>query len=172
MKLLRNLSLGTALGALTVAGGLLGAATTANAQGAPPGFFQIPGTTTALLITGQVGTRGVYDANDAAVDYPALMPISSDILIPLFIPSTGNVNQNGNNAKGGFHFTAKDFSFGFITATPTAWGEMEHRDDHRRRQQPERSGRLRPGVPKCRRGRRVRHVGPLDGRHEWLLDWR
>lgn len=124
MKLLRNLSLGVALGALTAAGGLLGAATTANAQGAPPGFFQIPGTSTALLITGQVGTRGIYDANDYDVDYPALMGISSDILIPLFIPSTGNVSSSGGNNNGGFHFTAKDFSFGFITSTPTAWGNL------------------------------------------------
>jgi hypothetical protein len=124
MKLFRNLSLGVALGALTAAGGLLGAATTANAQGAPPGFFQIPGTTTALLITGQVGTRGIYDANDAAVDYPALMPISSDILIPLFIPATGNVSKSDGNNNGSFHFTAKDFSFGFITSTPTAWGNL------------------------------------------------
>ncbi len=124
MKLFRNLSLGLALGALTAAGGLLGAATAANAQGAPPGFFQIPGTTTALLITGQVGTRGVYDANDAAVDYPALMPISSDILIPLFIPAKDNVSTLGGNNDGGFHFTAKDFSFGFITSTPTAWGNL------------------------------------------------
>jgi hypothetical protein len=124
MKLFRNLSLGVALGALTAAGGLLGAATTANAQGAPPGFFQIPGTTTALLITGQVGTRGIYDGNDYNNAYPGLMGISSDILIPLFIPSTGDLNHAGNNNNGGFHFTAKDFSFGFITSTPTAWGNL------------------------------------------------
>jgi hypothetical protein len=124
MKLIRNLSLGVALGALTVAGGLPGAAPEANAQGAPPGFFQVPGTSTALLITGQVGTRGIYDFNDYNVDYPALMGISSDILIPLFIPSSGNVSRQGNNNDGGFHFTAKDFSFGFITSTPTAWGPL------------------------------------------------
>jgi hypothetical protein len=124
MKLLRNLSLGVALGALTVAGGLLGSATPASAQGAPPGFFAVPGTTTALLITGQVGTRGVYDANDAAVDWPGLTPIGSDILIPLFIPAGPNVSHSGGNNNGSFHFTAKDFSFGFITLTPTAWGEL------------------------------------------------
>ncbi len=123
MKLLRNLSLGMALGALTAAGTLLGVANPASAQ-APPGFFQIPGTSTALLITGQVGTRGIYDANDAAVDYPALMPIGSDILIPLFIPASGNVSTAGRNNDGGFHFSAKDFSFGFITSTPTAWGDL------------------------------------------------
>jgi hypothetical protein len=124
MKLLRNLSLATAVGALTVAGGLLGAAPQANAQGAPPGFFQVPGTSTALLITGQVGTRGIYDFNDYDVDYPALMGISSDILIPLFIPASDNVSKEGNNNSGGFHFSAKDFSFGFITSTPTAWGPL------------------------------------------------
>jgi hypothetical protein len=106
-----------------VAGGLLGAATTASAQGAPPGFFQIPGTTTALLITGQVGTRAVWDSVSAP-DYPAFMATDSDILIPLFIPAS--VNTTGtNNAKGSFHFTTRDFSFGFITSTPTAWGPME-----------------------------------------------
>lgn len=124
MKLLRNLSLGVALGALTVAGGLLGAAPDANAQGAPPGFFQIPGTTTSLLITGQVGTRAIYDADDANVDYPALMENGSDILIPLFIPQTANNSVEGDNNHGGFHFSSKDFSFGFITNTPTAWGPL------------------------------------------------
>ena len=124
MKLFRNLSLGVALGALTVAGGLLGAAPEANAQGAPPGFFQVPGTNTALLITGQVGTRAIYDANDANVDYPALMENGSDILIPLFIPEKGNVSAEGGNNNGGFHFSSKDFSVGFITSTPTAWGPL------------------------------------------------
>ncbi len=123
MKLLRNLSLGMALGALTAAGTLLGVANPASAQ-APPGFFQIPGTSTALLITGQVGTRGIYDTNDYNVDWPALMGISSDILIPLFIPATDNVSKLGGNNNGGFHFSAKDFSFGFITSTPTAWGDL------------------------------------------------
>lgn len=126
MKLFRNLSLGVALGALTVAGGLLGAATTASAQGAPPGFFQIPGTTTALLITGQVGTRAIYDTVSAP-DYPAFMATDSDILIPLFIPSKSSQSEagNANNRKGSFHFSTRDFSFGFITSTPTAWGPME-----------------------------------------------
>ena len=124
MKLFRNLSLGVALGALTVAGGLLGAATTASAQGAPPGFFQIPGTTTALLITGQVGTRAIYDSVSAP-DYPAFMATDSDILIPLFIPALAPIRPATNNAKGSFHFSTRDFSFGFITSTPTAWGPME-----------------------------------------------
>jgi hypothetical protein len=123
MKLLRNLSLGVAVGTLTAAGALLGAAQPAAAQ-APPGFFQIPGTKTAILFTGQVGTRGIYDTTDYNVDYPGLMGISSDILIPLFIPASPNVNHSGGNNNGGFHFTAKDFSFGFITTTPTAWGNL------------------------------------------------
>jgi hypothetical protein len=123
MKLVRNLSLGLALGTLTAAGALLSSAQPASAQ-APPGFFAVPGTTTALLITGQVGTRAIYDTADAAVDYPALMPISSDILIPLFIPATGNVSKSDGNNNGSFHFSAKDFSFGFITSTPTAMGDL------------------------------------------------
>lgn len=125
MKLLRNLSLGLALGALTVAGGLLGAATPASAQGAPPGFFQVPGTTTSLLITGQVGTRGIFDTVSAP-DYPALYATDADILIPLFIPSNGSNAgaANANNRAGSFHFSTRDFSFGFITDTPTAMGPL------------------------------------------------
>ncbi len=124
MKLFRNLSLGAALGAFSLVGGLLGAASTANAQGAPPGFFQVPGTTTALLITGQVGTRLIWDVNQAAIDYPGFMPIGSDTLVPLFISSIGNRSVLGNEQDGGAHFSSRDFSFGFITSTPTAYGDL------------------------------------------------
>ncbi|MGH7074741.1 MAG: hypothetical protein ACREFD_11130 [Stellaceae bacterium] len=123
MKLLRNLSLGVAVGALTAAGVLLGVAQPAAAQ-APPGFFQIPGTKTAILFTGQVGTRGILDTKDYNVDYPGLAGIDADILIPLFIPAHDNVSHLGGNNNGGFHFSARDFSFGFITTTPTLWGNL------------------------------------------------
>lgn len=123
MKLVRNLSLGLALGTLTAAGALLGVAQPAAAQ-APPGFFMVPGTHTALLLTGQVGTRAIYDTNVSAPDYPAFMATDSDILIPLFIPAKGG-NASGNNTKGSFHFSTRDFSFGFITSTPTSMGKLE-----------------------------------------------
>jgi len=135
MKLFRRVSLSAALGACAVAAGLLGGVGSANAQGAPPGFFQVPGTNTALLITGQVGVRMIYDANGLQ-DSPAFPGIESDVLIPLFIPITSKAATtcpalgtcNGANVRGPnssiLHFSSQDYSLGFITSTPTAYGDL------------------------------------------------
>ncbi len=132
MKLFRSIGLGAALGALTVAGGLLGGVGSAHAQGAPPGFFQVPGTSTALLITGQVGTRMIYDSNSLQ-DSPAFPGVEADVLIPLFIPisnakcpATGTCNGiNGAGPNSSMlHFSSQDYSLGFITSTPTAYGDL------------------------------------------------
>jgi hypothetical protein len=132
MKLFRTISLSAALGALMVAGGLLGGVGSANAQGAPPGFFQVPGTNTALLITGQVGVRMIYD-NNSIQDSPAFPGVESDVLIPLFIPisnakcpsigTCNGINGAGPNSAI-FHFSSQDYSLGFITSTPTPYGDL------------------------------------------------
>jgi len=129
---MRKIGLGAALGVLTVAGGLLGGVGTANAQGAPPGFFQVPGTNTALLITGQVGVRMIYD-NNAIQDSPAFPGVESDVLIPLFIPisnakcpavgTCNGINGAGPNSSI-LHFSSQDYSLGFITSTPTPYGDL------------------------------------------------
>ncbi|HEY5209062.1 MAG TPA: hypothetical protein VIJ42_06395 [Stellaceae bacterium] len=126
MKLTRNLGLGMALGTLTAAGALLAVAQPAAAQ-APPGFFQVPGTQTSLLITGSVGTRFIGDfGNFGNPDQSGAGQIANDVLIPFLIPVRHEIGAGANN-NGRFqsHFSNSDASFGFITNTPTAWGPLE-----------------------------------------------
>jgi hypothetical protein len=126
MKLTRNVSLGLALGTLTAAGALLSVAQPAAAQ-APPGFFQVPGTQTSLLITGSVGTRFIGDfGNYGNPNQSGASQIADDVLIPFLIPVKGELAGTANN-QGRFqsHFSNSDASFGFITNTPTAWGPLE-----------------------------------------------
>jgi len=124
MKLLRNFGVGLALGTLTAAGALLADTQAASAQ-APPGFIPIPGTQTSLLITGSVGTRLIYDfGNYGNPNQSGASQIAGDVLIPFLIPVHGEVGANDNGKASG-HFSNIDSSFGFITATPTAWGNLE-----------------------------------------------
>jgi hypothetical protein len=116
MKLFRNLSL--ALGTLTAAGALLAVAQPAAAQ-APPGFLQLPGTNTSLLITGQVGTRLIFDTIQTG--YPGYVNEEADALVPIFI---GNGPYSGANS-GNMHLSTTDANIGFITSTQTAWGPLQ-----------------------------------------------
>jgi Porin subfamily len=122
MKLLRNLSLGLAVGALTAATALLGSAQPASAQGAPPGFLQLPGTNISLLITGQVGTRVIYDS--VQTGYPAYYESQADALVPIFI-GVGPQTLANTGHTGSIHFSSTDANIGFITATHTSWGELQ-----------------------------------------------
>lgn len=122
MKLFRNLSLGIALGALTAAGALMGATQPAAAQ-APPGFLQLPGTGTSLLITGQVGTRVIYDS--AQTGFPGFYEQEADALIPVFIGTGRTAPLNNGASANSVHFSSTDANIGFITATQTGWGELQ-----------------------------------------------
>jgi hypothetical protein len=126
MKLFSNLSLGLALGTLTAAGALLAVAQPAAAQ-APPGFLLLPGTNTSLLITGQVGTRVIYDS--VQTGYPAYSESQADALVPIFIgvghQALGNGPGAGGTNPGSIHFSSTDANIGFITSTQTGWGPLE-----------------------------------------------
>ncbi|HEX4056065.1 MAG TPA: hypothetical protein VHX86_17520 [Tepidisphaeraceae bacterium] len=121
MKLFRNLSLGLALGTLTAAGALLSVAQPAAAQ-APPGFLLLPGTNTSLLITGQVGTRLIYDS--AQTGTPGFYELQADALVPIFI-GVGPQSLANTSSTGSIHLSSTDANIGFITSTQTAWGPLE-----------------------------------------------
>jgi len=124
MKLLRNLSLGLAVGTLTAAGALLSAAQPAQAQ-APPGFFQVPGTQTSILFTGSVGTTGILDFGyTGQPNYVGAEPVNSDALVPFLIPVKGEVGGTVSKHGPSFHFSNTNASFGFITSTPTSYGPL------------------------------------------------
>jgi hypothetical protein len=124
MKIIGKLGLGLALGTLTAAGALLADTQAANAQ-APPGFLQLPGTNTSLLVTGQVGTRFIYDS--VITGYPGFTESEADALIPILIGVGPQTNGNGTNTHSvsSVHFSSTDANFGLITSTSTAWGPLE-----------------------------------------------
>jgi Porin subfamily len=120
MKSFGKVGLGVTLGTLTAVGALLGGSQSASAQ-APPGFLTLPGTNINLLITGQVGTRMVYDS--AQTGFPGYYEEEADALVPIFIGVGPQTMANGAGVSS-FHLTSTDANIGFITSTQTAWGEL------------------------------------------------
>jgi hypothetical protein len=75
-----------------------------------------------LLITGQVGTRLIYDSVQTGT--PGFYELQADALVPIFI-GVGPQTLSNNSSTGSIHLSSTDANIGFITSTQTSWGPLE-----------------------------------------------